>query len=109
MESIKKYAWLLVLAVLGIVAYFYFREEDNEMQEEQPVNNLPDGAQVLGAGDYEDRISAVLKDMEGNKEWLNLMKEQTQDAWHSCGGKTLDECKRINAEFVLQQSNIFSA
>lgn len=118
---IKKYWWIILIAIVILVALFYAFGQ----KKEEPIVISPGAFQgpflpaQSGACDKyfnsKDELEAKIKLIEAQigpimpqlpavpTDWAIDINNKTKQSWDACGGKTFEECRRMNAIYVLAQ------
>ena len=105
-----KYAWIIGIVIVVVLIVWYFIGNKSEQSlEPVPVPFQPpfsdSGCSVYFSSnaDAEAKISLMMSQIAANPEWMNDINNKINQSWHKCGGKTIDECKRMDAIYMLEK------
>lgn len=118
MKFLTKYWWvaIIIIVIIALVAYFMGGKKEAPAPIVSPgFFQGPFLASENGAcdkyfkskADLEAKIKLIeqqIGDLAGPyNDWKTKIIESTKQSWSECGGKTFEECRRLNAIYVVSQ------
>lgn len=95
----KTISVVIALLLVATGAFFIFRKDE---KEQEPTTSLPPDAVILSPSEFNDRVELMKKQIRNDPAWMQkISTEMTNQFWHPCGGKSVDECVSSEAERFL--------